>query len=482
MSRNVVADPPQPPPVPPNERPRRRSQPPSDGQPPRWKTVLPIALGGVLVLLGVLLGLVALKMSHDKSSFSDALVKTLVYLPSPQAAFGKDRIYVMVLGIDYSYDDKDQPYSTGARSDTIMAAGVDFPSKSAKLVSVLRDTEAVYDGKDTKINQAYSDGGVKLADRVVGDFLGLPANAQGRHFDRYIVVKINAVKDFVNAIGGVDVPVTEKMDYDDSWGHLHIHFKPGLVHMNGEDAQGYARFRHDACSDPCRSKRQQQVIHLVVQKVKNDKFNDIAHIAQLIGVFKRDVETNLSVDELKSLGWAFKDANIADLSHADTIPYVDTKTAADGGEVVIPDEHVKAKLVGELLGAYGNVTPPPDSALAAIKPATVHLVVENGSGEPGLAGTAAAKLEKAGYVIDSIGNADAFSYDATQIRPAAKVPFVGERVRRDLGLDGAAVIPATDTTPGPRPVVTVIVGKDFGQAAAAAPKVGPTSSAAPLHQ
>ena len=95
-----------------------------------------------------------------------------------------------------------------------------------------------------------------------------------------------------------------------------------------------------------------------MQKLKNDKFNDIAHIGALIGVFKRDVETNLSADEIKSLGWAFKDANIADLSHADMIPYVDTKAAPDGGEVVIPDQSVKAKLVGDLLGAYGNVKPP----------------------------------------------------------------------------------------------------------------------------
>ena len=86
---------------------------------------------------------------------------------------------MMVLGIDYSYDDKDQPYSKGARSDTIMAAGVDFPTKREARVSVLRDTEALYNGKDTKINQAYSDGGVKLADRVIGDFLGMPTTAQG---------------------------------------------------------------------------------------------------------------------------------------------------------------------------------------------------------------------------------------------------------------------------------------------------------------
>ncbi len=476
MSRSGVVDPPRPPSS--DERPRRRRQPP---QPPsRWRTLLPVAVGIALVLLGALLGFVATKMMRDKSSFSDALVKTLVYVPAPRAVFGKDRIYVLLLGIDYDYDDKDQPYSSHARSDTIMAAGLDFPTRSAKLVSVLRDTEAQYDGKDTKINQAYSDGGVPLADRVVGDFLGLPANQRGQHFDRYIVVKINAVKDFVNAIGGIDVPVTEQMDYDDSWGHLHIHFKPGLVHMNGEQAQGYARFRHDACSDPCRTKRQQQVIHIVLQKLKGDKLNDLTHLGQLIGVFDRDVQTNLSNDELKSLGWAYKDANLADLSHADTIPYVDTKTAADGGEVVIPDEAVKAKLVGDLLGPYGNVTAPPASALAAIKPASVHLVVENGSGEPGLATAAAARLEKLGYVVDSVQNADAFGYAATQIRPAARLPFVGERVRQDLGVAGAQVFPATDATPGPRtPLVTVIVGKDYGQAPV--PAAAPTSSVAPRH-
>ncbi len=479
MSRSGVADPPQPPA---DERPRRRPQPPPGGHPPRWKTVLPVALGGLLVVAGVLLGFVAWKMVHDKSSFSDALVKTLVNVPPPQAVFGKDRIYVMLLGLDYDYTDTDQPFSSRSRSDTIMVAGLDFPNKAMKIVSVLRDTDATINGRENKINQAYSDGGERLSDQVIGDFVGLPPGSgpAGRRFDRYILVNANGLKDFIDAIGGIDVPVTEQMDYDDSWGHLHIHFKPGLHHMNGTDAMGYSRFRHDACSDPCRTKRQQQVIHLAIAKLKAQKLNDLLHVGQLIAVLNKNVRTNLTFDEEKSLAWAFKDANTADLSHAETIPYVDSKTTPYGGEVVIPDEKAKAKILADLFGAYGNVTPPPVAALAAIRPATIHLVVENGSGEPGLATTAAARLQKLGYVIDLVGNADAYTYEATQIRPASRVALVGERVRKDLGVDGAAVIPATDATPGPRTVVTVIVGKDFGIAAAPAPAAVPTSSVAPL--
>ena len=432
---------------------------------------LPYIICGVLIVLGAFFGIVAVKMVRDRTSFLDSLGRTLANVPTPQSEFGKDRIYVLLLGIDYNYDEKGMPYSKGARSDTIMAAGLDFPTKSMKLVSVLRDTEANVNGHDAKINEAYAEGGEPLSDKIVGDFLGMPLNERGNHFDRYVIVKINAIKDFVNAIGGIDVPVTETMNYDDNWAHLHIHFKPGLVHMNGEEAQGYARFRHDACSDPCRTKRQQQVIHLTIAKLKSQKLNDLAHINELIDVVKRDVDTNMSFDEIKSVAWAFKDANTADLGHADTIGYVATKDTSYSGEVLIPDDEQRQKLVAALLGPYGNVTPPPQSALAAIQPSSVHLAVQNGSGIPGLAGTAAKLLAKDGYKIDSVGNADAFSYDATQIRPATTTPFVGERVARDLGLPAAVVTPATDKTPGPSSVVTVIVGKDFAQArtATAAP-------------
>ena len=474
MSR-LVADPP---PVPPNERPRRRSDPPPPGghQPHRWRTILSYVLGLLLILIGVLFGIVAYRMVTTGDDFRTSLQKTVTLVPEPSTVFGKGRIYVMLLGIDFNTDEKGMQYSKGARSDTIMVAGIDFPSKAVKMISILRDTEAIVAGRDTKINEAYSVGGAKLSDQVIGDLLGLPKNEKGAAFDRYIVVNANGLKDFVNAIGGIEVPVTETMDYDDNWGHLHIHFKPGLQHMNGEQAMGYSRFRHDACSDLCRTQRQQQIIHLTMAKLKSQKLNDVLHIGQLIGALNKNILTNLTANEELSLAWHFRDANLADIK-AETLKYVDTKQTA-GGEVVIPDSAQKAQLVASLLGAYGNVTPPPVTALAAVKPSTVHVIVQNGSGISGLATAVSTKLEKLGYVVDAVQNADTFGYDTTQIRTATSVANVGERVRADLGVPTATVAPATDATPGPRAVVTVIVGRDYPAATATAV---PTSSLAPAH-
>jgi LytR cell envelope-related transcriptional attenuator len=226
----------------------------------------------------------------------------------------------------------------------------------------------------------------------------------------------------------------------------------------------------------CRVERQQQIIRITMAKLKSQRLNDLLHIGQLIGALNKNVLTNLTFDEEKSLAWHFRDANLADLK-AETLKYFDTKQTA-GGEVVIPDSAQKSQLVAALLGPYGNVTPPPATAIAAVKPSTVHVVVQNGSGIAGLATAVSTKLQKLGYVIDGVQNADTFGYDTTQIRTVALVPNVGERVRADLGVPTAVVAPATDATPGPRSVVTVIVGRDYAAATAAAV---PTSSVAPGH-
>ncbi|HTD35694.1 MAG TPA: LCP family protein [Candidatus Elarobacter sp.] len=479
MSKYLVADPP--PPPPPSDRPRRRAEPPrGGGRPNRWRTLLAYVLGAALILIGVVFGFVAYRVLHDHQPVPSSIDE--IFVPRPVQVFGKDRIYIMVLGTDFNTDEKGMQYSKGARSDTIKVVGIDFAAKAVKLISILRDSEATVNGHDTKINEAYSEGGVKLADEVIGgQFLGLPKNERGTYFDRYVVINAYGLKDFVDAVGGIEVPVTETMDYDDNWGHLHIHFKPGLQHFTGQKAVEYTRFRHDACSDVCRTQRQDQVIHILLQKLKSQKLNDLLHVGQLIGALNKNVMTNLTFDEEKSAAWAFRDVNLADVK-TETLKYVDTKMTPYGGEVAIPDPVQKAKLVAALTGPYGNVTPPPQSAIQSVKPANVHVVVQNGSGIAGMATQVSAKLTKLGYVVDSVGNADTFGYDTTQIRPASTVPYVGERVRADLGVPAATVAPATDATPGPRTVVTVIVGRDYaGATSTGAPAAAPTSSAAPAH-
>jgi LCP family protein required for cell wall assembly len=341
---------------------------------------------------------------------------------------------------------------------------LDFPTHVVKEIAVPRDMDAIVAGHENKINAAYAIGGEKMTDQVVGEFLGLPKNDKGRYFDRYITLRINATKEFIDAIGGIDINVEKEMNYDDNWGHLHIHFHPGMQHMNGDQAVSYARFRHDACGDPCRIRRQQLVTRVAIQKLKSEKFNDLTHIAQLIGVINRNVVTNLSGDEMRSLAWAFRDINMSDIKTAQ-VAYTDDKELPNAGDVLIPDEKQKAQLVADFLGPYVAATPPPDPAsIAAIDPKTVHVAVENGSGESGMGKKMADQLTKLGFIVDKVGNADSFGYDTTVIREHSKVTGIGERLRRDLALKTAAVTPAPAASASAAPEATdatIIVGRDF---------------------
>lgn len=401
------------------------------------------------------------RMARNHQDLAHAALSFMV--PDPLELFRKDRLYVMLLGIDYDYDEKDQPFSKNARSDTIMVAALDLASRSVNVLSIPRDMLITLpNGRQAKINEAYSDGGEGLSDDVIGSFLGLPAISSGHYFDRYVILKINATKELIDAIGGIDVPVEEQMDYDDNWGHLHIHFKPGLTHMNGEQAVSYSRFRHDACSDPCRIKRQQQVLQITIAKLRNDKFNDLLHIQDLIGVIDRNVITDFSDDEKKSLAVAFSGIDVKSIKMAQ-LPYSGDREVGDLGDVLIPDDAAKADMVAKLLtGPMGEQPTPGPAAIAAISPATVKIDVQNGSGIAGVGAKMAALLRGAGYVVSNVGNAASFDHQTTEIHAHSKVPGVGDKVRMSLAMPNVAVT-SDDQAPPDSSDVTVIVGRDYSK-------------------
>lgn len=72
----------------------------------------------------------------------------------------------------------------------------------------------------------------------------------------------------VDAVGGVDLTVEKKLNYDDNWGNLHVHLKPGFQHLNGTQAMGYVRIRHSD-DDLTRSERQHTFLEAVREKVEN---------------------------------------------------------------------------------------------------------------------------------------------------------------------------------------------------------------------
>lgn len=277
-------------------------------------------------------------------------------IPSPQALFGKPSILVLAEGLDYDYTDSDIETSAHSRSDIIMAIRMDFAHRRIYELSVPRDMVATLpNGRQTKINDAQSEGGITEAESVVATWLGIPG------FDRYVILRIDAMKDLINAIGGVDVYVKNStcllthtdcthgtVDYDDTWGHLHVHLVEGLQHLNGAQAVGYARFRHDFCSDPCRIMRQQDVIRAIVARLRSNGLNAVFTIGPLLAALNRDVTTNLSPQEELSIAYAFRGITPNSI-HTTQVPYVSDVVLPGEGDSIVPDEAAKRRLVLEYL-------------------------------------------------------------------------------------------------------------------------------------
>jgi hypothetical protein len=191
------------------------------------------------------------------------------------------------------------------------------------------------------------------------------------------------------------------------------------------------------------------------------------YAADLIGVFNKDVQTDLTRDEEMSLAQMFIGMP-KDGLHQHGIGYIDTKMLADGGEVLLPDEADRTKTVRNMLIDPPVPTPSPDAgAIAAINPLNVRVDVENGTGIAGMAKRAATLLKEKGFTIGQITNAPSSDIATTELHEHSRITFAGIRVREALGKAAQkAPVIADSEMPTEQPSaaesdVTVIVGQDL---------------------
>src|SRR5574344_3018654 len=166
---------------------------------------------------------------------------------------------ILLLGVDAN-GSKTDPFS-GARSDTIVVMNIDPKTHSVKAISVPRDSKVFLSGNNSiqKINAAHAIGGVDMPKQTVEQSLGIK-------IDRYIEVSDQAVENLVNTLGGVPIYVEQNMSYDDNSGHLHVHLRKGNDVLDGRNAVGYLRSRHDGLGDIGRTQRQQWFLKSLLSK------------------------------------------------------------------------------------------------------------------------------------------------------------------------------------------------------------------------
>lgn len=229
---------------------------------------------------GGLQGFMATAMGHDEYTLKDL-----------------DKINFLLIGIS-GYDD----YKL---ADTIMVCSYDPKNQQASLLSIPRDT---YVGKNKakatasyKINSVYRNG------ENIDGMIESIEEILDMEIENYIVVDTKALRQVVDAIGGVEFDVPIDMKYDDTSQDLHINLKAGYQKLNGEQAEWLVRFRHSnngatysseyGDNDLGRMRTQREFITATLKQTL--KPSNILKISQIAQIAFNNIKTNVTFDTIK---------------------------------------------------------------------------------------------------------------------------------------------------------------------------------------
>lgn len=201
-------------------------------------------------------------------------------------------VNILILGIDQVPQHSTEIFS--GHSDTVLVVQLNPQTDSISLLSIPRDTLVEIPDKGlAKISQVNFMGGseltLKIAQTVLND---LP-------IDRYIRVSTGAFRELVDLLEGVEVYVKQPMSYVDNSQNLRIDLAAGWQTLNGEQAEGFARFRSDQYGDIGRVQRQQALIAALKKRLTSASL--LPRLPQVLRVMQKYIDTNLSSEELLGL-------------------------------------------------------------------------------------------------------------------------------------------------------------------------------------
>ncbi|AEE91656.1 Cell envelope-related transcriptional attenuator [Tepidanaerobacter acetatoxydans Re1] len=314
------------------------------------------------------------------------------------------------------------------RSDTILVVSLDKKNKDVKILSIPRDTRIrLGEYGIQKINAATAFGGADLAVKTVKNFLGVPIH-------NYVVVKLSSFKNIVEALGGVDIDIKERMKYSDPAGGIYIDLYPGQQTLDGDKAEQFVRYRGYADADIGRVKAQQQFVEALIKKAL--KPATLLKLPKIIDIIQENVETDIQPLEMASL------ANFArQVKQEDIKMYIVPGEGKyiSGTSYFIPFQNQLDEMIDEIFFDDGNI----------------KVAVLNGNGAKGVASKVASKLESQGFKVVTVANADNFDYETTTIiypkdkkSEAEEIAKVLTQARLEEEADDSIVLP------------TIIVGKD----------------------
>ena len=358
----------------------------------------------LLLIIIILVGIFAYRVYQNGGGLT-GIVTTLVGT-DPEKVKSLPDFYCLLLG------------KSEAMTDTIMVAKYSPSTGDAVLLSIPRDS-FVGNNPNTatasdKINSKYQISPQRTID-AVNDLTGL-------NIKYYITVDTKALRDLVDAIGGVYFDVPIKMDYDDSSQDLYIHLEPGYQLLDGQKAEWLVRFRHNnngtsysyeyGDNDLGRMRTQREFLMAVAQQTL--KLENITKINDILNVIEQEVETNIDFDTMMEYAPALLNIN-ADNIQTGMLP--GTAQYCNGVAVYLVDEDEAKQLVNELFLTSSTSTNEENGTTNTVsnetsvgstnetttqKDFTVEIL--NGTGSQTKLNQAIEQLETQGYEVAKKGN------------------------------------------------------------------------------
>ncbi len=436
-----------------------------------------VAVGAVLVLL----------ITGFAWHSVDALIANIERIGGLGLGGGSDgAVDILLVGVDSRTDAHGNPLSSkeravlhagdevGTNTDTIVLVRVPNDGRSATAISIPRDSYVDIPGMGKgKINSAY--GATKEAQRLELIHHGVSeaeadkqstqagrqaliktvANLTGITVDHYAEVSLVGFVLLTDAVGGVDVCLTNPVD---EW-MSGADFRAGRQKLNGPQALSFVRQRHDLPrGDLDRIVRQQVFMAQLVGQVLSAKtLSNPGKLRNLSDAVGRTVVLDDDWDVLAFLQ-QLKDISGGQVNF-ETIPVADLNDTTNEGESVVrvDPKAVKSYVASVVDGKSA------DHADPTSEPASVSVSVFNASGISGLAGQVAQQLTAKGFQQGLVGNYTGPSVTSSRVLAMDSSNPEAKAVAKALG--GLPVM--SDSTLSPDSVSVVLASDYSGPGSAA---------------
>ncbi len=304
-----------------------------------------------------------------------------------QNPFKSSKLNILLVGYD--------SYINGPpRADTIILASIDLRTKEIGLLSIPRDTRVNIPGHGmNRINASHAFGGVELTASTLEDYLDVP-------IEYYVETDFHGFAGIIDAIGGVEINIKEPLQYVDKAGGVYIDLPAGNQHLDGEDALQYVRYRESVKGDIGRVERQQKFMKAMMKRIMNPDI--VIKLPSIYNETQKAINTNIPVQDITPFVRLIKDIN---LNMIETVMLPGEPKYINGASYWIAEDNELKIVVNNLIRSKEY-----------IRNGQYKLSILNGNGVSGQASSISDEMEKYGFNVISIANADNYNYEKTLVR------------------------------------------------------------------